>query len=158
MSNISTNAQLYARLAVLRRRILFRYAASRVVVGILAILFLLVGVALLNVALFLGLRGSLGEIGAVLAIAAVHLVAGAIALVFTLREPASQELEALAEAEAAAFQSVSADTSGLVESLTSVGEHLGRVGSNASLAIAAFSSLQSLLSRSAAKDAATSTR
>ncbi len=154
MSSFSTNAQLFARLAVLRRRILFRYAASRIVGGVLAILFLLVGVALLNVALFLGLRGPLGEIGAVLIVSAGHLVAGAIALAITLREPSSPELEALAEAEAAAFQSVSADTSGIVESLASVGERLGRVGSNASLAIAAISSLHAMLSRSGTKDAA----
>jgi hypothetical protein len=148
MASLSKNAHLYTRLAVLRRRILFRYAAGRIVMGTLAVLVLLVGVGLLNVALFLGLRNSLGDIGAILVVAAVHLVGGSIALFATLREPSSPELEALGEAEAAAFEAFSADTSGIVEGLTSVGERLGRVGSNVSLGIAALSSLHSLVSRS----------
>ncbi|MCA0341716.1 MAG: hypothetical protein LCH61_01295 [Proteobacteria bacterium] len=153
MSSLSTNAHLYARLAVLRQRIMFRYAASRIVIGTLAVLLLLVGVALLNVALFLALRNPLGDIGAVLGVAAVHLVAGAIALAFTLQEPASAELEALSEAEAVALDALSADTSSLVEGIASVGGRFSRIGSNASLAVAALSSLQSLLSRTHNKEA-----
>jgi hypothetical protein len=151
MASLSTNAQLYGRLALLRRRILFRYAASRIIFGTLAVLFLLAGLVLLNVALFLGLRNSLGDIGAVLVVAVVHLIVGSGALIATLREPNSPELEALGEAEAAAFEAFSSDTGGLAQSLSSVGDRLTRVGSNVSLGLAALSGLHSLMARATDK-------
>jgi hypothetical protein len=147
MASLATNTQLYAHLAVLRRRVLFRHYAAHAALGTLAVLMLLIGIALLNVALFLSLRQTWGDIPAVLVVAVVHLGLGGVMLVFTTREPASPELDALADAEAAALSAVNADTRSVVDGVSAAGERLGRLSSDVSLGIAALSGLQSLLSR-----------
>jgi hypothetical protein len=147
MSHLATNTQLYAHLAVLRRRVLFKHYAVHAALGTLAVLMLLIGIALLNVALFLSLRHIWGDISAVLIVAVVHLGLGGVMLVLTMREPTSPELDALAEAETSALSAVNADTRSMIDSVGAAGERLGRLGSNVSLGIAALSGIQALMSR-----------
>jgi hypothetical protein len=94
--------RLYLKLAIERRQILARRMAGRVVLGVGAAVILLAGLALLEVGFFLGIRPTLGDLGAVLLIAGAHFLVGAVLAVLALREPASAALTVLAEAETAA--------------------------------------------------------
>src|SRR5271169_4310970 len=99
---LPTTLRLYLKLAIERRQILARRMAGRVVLAVAAAVILLAGLALLEVGFFLGIRPTLGDLDAVLLIAGAHFLVGAVLAVIALREPASAELTALAEAETAA--------------------------------------------------------
>jgi hypothetical protein len=149
MTGLSTSARLYARVAFLRHRVLLQHAANRAAVIALGILLVLVGFGLLNAALFLYLRPSLGDIGAVLIVASVHLVIGALALLVSWQEHDSPELQALAEIETAALKEFDTEATNAVENLETVGHRLTHIGSNVAVAMTAISGLQALLARTA---------
>jgi hypothetical protein len=147
MSGLSASARLYARIAFVRHRLLLQHTANRAAIGALAVLLILVGFGLLNGALFLYLRASLSDIGAVLVVALIHLLAGAVALLLTWQEHSSPELEALAETEAAALRELDAEATTAVESFEAIGHRLTHIGSNTAAIMAAISGLQSLVAR-----------
>ena len=149
MTGLSTSARLYARVAFLRHRVLLQHAADQAAVIALGILLILVGFGLLNAALFLHLRTSLGDIGAVLVVACVHLVIGALALLVSWQEHDSPELQALAESEAAALKEFDTEATNAVENLETGGHRLAHIGSNVTVALTAISGLQALLARTA---------
>jgi hypothetical protein len=149
MTGLSTSARLYARVAFLRHRVLLQHAANRAAVIALGILLILVGFGLLNAALFLYLRTSLGDIGAVLTAACLHFLIGALALLVSWQEHDSPELQALAESEAAALKEFDTEATNAVENLETVGHRLAHIGSNVTVALTAISSLQALLARTA---------
>ena len=152
MTSLSASARLYARVAFLRHRVLLQHAANRAAVTALAILLILAGIGLLNAALFLYLRTLLGDIGAVLVVAAIYLFIGIVALTVTWQRHDSPELTALAETEAAALDELDSEASGAVESLEAVSHRLAHIGSNVAAAMTAVSGLQSLLSRTARRE------
>ena len=147
MRNLPTTAKLYLKVASLRRRLLIRYAAQRLALGVLAAIVLLVGLGLLNVALFLWLRDAYGDLGAVLIVAGLHAIAGAILAVLALRGPSSRELGALEEAEAAALDAMTAEVEGITEKLNTFEARLETIGGHLALVPAAISTLSGLLSR-----------
>ena len=148
MSSMTTTAKLYAHVAMLRRRVLLKHSVNRALLAVFAAMLLLVGIALLNVALFLALRGPFGDIGSVLVVAVTHLLIGAAALFVTLQEPTSPELDALAAAETAAFEAMSKDMSGTIDGLVAAGDRLQHLANTASLSLAAASGIRSLVSGS----------
>jgi hypothetical protein len=148
MRSLPTTAKLYLRVAGLRRRLLIRYAAQRLALGVLAAIVLLVGLGLLNVALVLWLRDTYGDLGAVLIVAALHAVAGAILAALALQAPSSRELGALEEAEAAALDAVTAEVEGITQKLNDFEARLESIGGHLALVPGAISTLSGLLSRS----------
>ena len=147
MSHLVSAAQLYGRVALLRRRLVLQHTVQRMALGIAATILLLVGVGLLNIALFLWLRVLLGDIPAVLIVAFGHLLIGGLLLFLTVREPQSAELDALANAELAALEALTADANGIVGGLAATGGRMQMISNNLSLGIAAISGLKSLMSR-----------
>jgi hypothetical protein len=148
MRSLPTTAKLYLRVAGLRRRLLIRYAAQRLALGALAAIVLLVGLGLLNVALFLWLREAYGDLGAVLIVATLHAFAGVILAVLALQAPSSRELGALEEAEAAALDAVTTEVEGITQKLNAFEARLESIGSHLALVPTAISTLSGLLSRS----------
>ena len=126
---LSTTLRLYLKLAIERRQILARRIAARVVLAITAGMILVIGFALLEVGLFLGIRPTLGDLGAVLLIAGAHFLVGAVLAVLALREPASAELTALAEAETAARDLVGEEVRGLpAAAVRTAQREIGQIG------------------------------
>ena len=146
MQAIPATLRLYLKLAIDRRRILARHMALRVGLGVMAAIVLLVGVALLNVALFLLLRPTLGDLWSVLAVALLHFVIGGVLAVYALSEPSSAELRALAEAEASALGALDAETHETLAQLTAAEQ---RISTGLTLTANALPSLIGLLSRPA---------
>lgn len=145
MSTLPESLRLYLKLALERRQILARRSVLRMAFAAAAIMLLLVGLGLLNLALYLALQPYLGSLASVLLVAAVHLGAGGVLAALALREPASSELSALAEAEAAALHMVSAEA----------GETQHRIGQfGATLGAAAIPTLVGLIAGVQAKAAA----
>jgi hypothetical protein len=123
------------------------YAARRLAVGILAAIVLLVGLGLLNVALFLWLRESWGDLGAVLIVAGLHAVGGGALAVFALRGPSSRELAALEEAETAALDAMSSEVESITQKLNAYEARLETIGNHLALVPAALSAVSGLLTR-----------
>lgn len=144
MSTLSS-AKLYARMALLRRQVLLRQLIRRTMAGALAVAAIIVAAGLSTYALFLTILAPFGELGATLAIAAIYLAAALILLVYALREPASPELEALAEMEAAAFETTIADSQGVVEMFTAAGHRIESLGDSLTLGVGILSALRKLL-------------
>jgi hypothetical protein len=149
MPALPATLRLYLKLAIDRRQILARHLAMRVGIGAMAGIVLLVGIALLNVALFLLLRPWLGDLWSVLAVAVLHLAAGGLLAVFALSSPKSAELTALAEAEAAALQALDSDAHDKLAALTAAEQRIERLGAGLSLTANALPTLIGLLSRPA---------
>ena len=147
MSHLVTAAQLYGRVALLRRRIVLQHTMQRVAIGVMAAILILAGIGLLTVGLVLWLRPLLGDLVAVLVVAFFHLAVGGVALVFAVREPASAELAALESAEVSALEVLTADASGLIGGIGSAGHSLQSLGNNLNVGLAAVSGLRSLLKR-----------
>lgn len=148
MSALTTTAALYGRVALQRRRALLRYTTVRAALAIAAALLLLTGIALANAVAFLLLRPHLGDIGAICVLCGAHFLAGGLALALALKEPYSPELAALADAESAAYDAVSAEASAIVTVLRSVESKLEVVGSNLALGLDVFSALKAKLGHS----------
>ena len=151
MRTLPTTAKLYLKVAGLRRRLMLRYAAQRLALGVLAAIVLLVGLGLLNVALFLWLRESMSDLGAVLIVAALHGIGGGILAVLALRGPSSRELAALEEAEAAAFDAVSAEIEGISQKLSAFEARLEGIASHLALVPTALSAVSGLIGRAGEK-------
>ncbi|MFO1169905.1 MAG: hypothetical protein U1E49_02960 [Hyphomicrobiaceae bacterium] len=141
MRTLSNTAKLYLKVAGLRRRLMLSYAAQRLAFAALAAIVLLVGLGLFNVALFLWLRESLGDLGAVLAIATLHALAGGVLAVLALRGPSSRELTALEEAESAALDAVSAEVEAITQKLNAYEARLETIGNHLALVPSALSAL-----------------
>ncbi len=144
MSSI-TSTKLYVRVAILRRRVLLRQLVRRTMAGALAVAALVVAAALSTYAVFLAIRTPLGDLGAVLSIAGFYLAIAVSLLLYTLHEPESPELDALAEMEAAALDSAAADTHGIVHAFSAAGHRIEDLGNTFSLGISALSALRRLL-------------
>ena len=72
-------------------------------------------------------------------------MAALILLGYTLHEPHSPELEALAEMEAAALEIVTADTQGIVQLATAAGHRIENLGSSLTLGVGILGALRKLL-------------
>jgi hypothetical protein len=144
MSTLNS-AKLYGRIAFLRRQVLLRQLMRRSVTAALAVAAFIVTSGLATYALFLAIKAPLGDLGATLAIATLYLVAALILLGYTLHEPHSPELEALAEMEAAALETVTADTQGIVQLATAAGHRIENLGSSLTLGVGMLGALRKLL-------------
>ena len=149
MPALPATLKLYLKLAIDRRQILARYLALRIGLGVMAGIVLLVGLGLLNVALFLALRPILGDLWAVLAVAVLHFALGGALGAYALSEPASAELTALAEAEAAALHALDLEAHDTLASLNAAEKRIERIGAGLSLTASALPSLIGLLGRPA---------
>jgi hypothetical protein len=149
MSTLNS-AKLYGRVALLRRQVLLRQAIRRSITGALAVAAFIVTAGLASYALFLATKAPLGDLGATLAIAGLYLVMALILLAYTLREPRSPELDALAEMEATALETIAADTQGVVQMVNAAGHRIENLGSSLTLGVGVLSALRRLLSSSRA--------
>lgn len=147
MRSLPTTAKLYLRVAGLRRRLMLRYAAQRLAFGMLAAIVLLVGLGLLNVALFLWLRESTGDLVAVLIVAALHAIGGGLLAFLALRGPNSRELQALEEAETAALDAVSSEVEAITEKLNAFEGRLETIGSHLALVPTAISAISGFIGK-----------
>jgi hypothetical protein len=147
MRTLPTTAKLYLRVAGLRRRLMLRYAARRLAFGVLAAIVLLVGLGLLNIALFLWLREAYGDLNAVLIVAALHVVAGGVLALLALRGPGGRELAALEEAEAAALEAVTTEVETIAQKLTAFEGRLETIGRHLALVPDAVSAISGLLAK-----------
>jgi hypothetical protein len=145
MYNMSST-KLFVRIALLRRRALLRQYVRRAIAGALAVAALIVAAGLATYALFLAIRTPLGDLSAVAVIASLYAAIAAALLLFTLHEPASPELDALAEMEEAALESLLADNQGVVQSFAAAGHRIESLGNTLSLSLGALSALRRLLS------------
>ncbi|SEP93755.1 hypothetical protein [Thalassovita taeanensis] len=139
------SAKLYGHVALLRRQVLLRQMIRRVIAGALAVAAMIVAAGLSTYALYLWIRVPLGDIGACLTIAALYLAVAIILLIFTLRETKSPELDALAEMEAAALETITAEAQGAVQMANAAGQSIENLGSSLSLGIGVLSVLRKLL-------------
>ncbi|MEJ1158048.1 hypothetical protein [Prosthecomicrobium sp. N25] len=151
MSTLGTTTKLYLRVAYLRRRVLLREALLRSALAVVAGILLVVGLGLLDYAVFLALRERLGDVSAALAIGAAHILAAVLLAILAFRDHVSPESAALAEAEAAALDAVAAEAEGLMQGLAKVERAVERLGGNLSTGFAAVSALTGLLGRSREK-------
>jgi hypothetical protein len=128
VAHLSRNAQLYLRVLLMRRQVMLRVTATKVVLGVVAALFLLAALALGDIALFYWLAPRLGDAGAAGLLAALQLAIGAVLLIAALRTQATAELDALRETEQAALAMLTdeADTiMGLFSPAARTGRNLG---------------------------------
>jgi hypothetical protein len=140
-----SSAKLYARVALLRRQVLLRQLIWRAIASALAVSALIVATGLATYALYLTIRGPFGDLGAILTIAAVYLTTAVFLLIYALREPASPELEALGEVEAAALEAVTADAQDVVQLFSTAGHRIESLGSSLTLGVGVLSALRKLL-------------
>lgn len=152
MRTLPATAKLYLKVAGLRRRLMIRYAAQRLAFGVMAAIVLLVGLGLLNVALFLWLRESMSDLGAVLIVAALHAIAGGVLAILALRGPSSREMAALEDAESAAFDAVSAEVDAIGQKISAFEQRLETISSHLALVPTAISAVSGLLGRSQQDD------
>lgn len=89
------SARIYARIALLRRKVLLQTALRRAVAGLFAAIALIVAVGFGTRVAYLALLPQLGELGATAAVGGGYLVIALILAAVALREPASPELDAL---------------------------------------------------------------
>lgn len=139
------SAKLYGRVALLRRQVLVRQLIRRAIAGALAVVAFTVTAGLATYALFLAIRAPFGDINAALAVAGLYLVLALILLAYTLREPNSPELEALAEMEAAALETITAETQGVVQLVNDAGHRIEGLGSSLALGVGILGALRKLL-------------
>lgn len=144
MSTLNS-AKLYGRVALLRRQVLLRQLIRRAIAAALAVAAFVVTAGLATYALFLAIRVPIGDLGATLAIAGLYLVAALILLAYTLREPHSPELQALEEMEAAALDTITAETQGVVQMVNAAGHRIENLGSSLTLGVGILSALRRLL-------------
>ena len=117
-------------LTIERRQILARYTAVRIAVASFAAIVVLAGLALVDVAFFLAMRPYLSDLGAVLLIAGVHILIGALLAALALREPTSAKLISLTEAELTALHQVSEDASDIVAQIEAAQRRIEQIGQN----------------------------
>jgi hypothetical protein len=141
-----TSSKLYFRIALLRRQILLRQIIKRTIAGSFAVAALIVAAGLATYASFVALRIPLGDSVAAAIVAGVYLVIGVGLLLYTLHEPASPELDALAEMEAAALEALGADTQGLRSVISSGAHRIEDFGNAFSTSFAILSALRRILS------------
>lgn len=147
MRTLPATTKLYLHVATLRRRVLFQHMGRRLAAGALAIVVLLVGLGLLNVALFLALRAPLGDLGAVLVVAGLHAAGGGLLLWFATREPHTKELDTLAAAEADALEAMSSEAEGVLQLVRSIESRLDQLGSTVSYGATAVTGLADLIAQ-----------
>lgn len=139
------SAKLYGRVALLRRQVLLQQLIRRAIAGALAVAASIVTAGLATYALFLAIVPSLGALGATLAVAGIYLVCALVLLAYTLHEPRSPELQALEEMEAAALDSIAADTQGVTQLFNAAGHRIENLGSSLTLGVGILSALRKLL-------------
>ncbi|RWR09976.1 hypothetical protein [Paenirhodobacter populi] len=99
MSTTLDAARVYARIAVLRRKLLLQQAAQRVVAGIVALVALLIAMGFGTRALYLALVPELGELGATAVIGGFWLLIAVALGIYAASTPRSQELAELEQME-----------------------------------------------------------
>lgn len=99
MSTTLDAARVYARIAVLRRKLLLRQAAQRAVAGIVALVALLIAMGFGTRALYLALVPELGELGATSVIGGFWLVVALALGAYAASTPRSEELAELEQME-----------------------------------------------------------
>lgn len=139
------SAKLYGRVALLRRQVLLRQLIRRAIAGSLAVAAFIVTAGFATYALFLAIRVPLGELSATLTIAAFYLAIALILFAYTLREPHSPELDALAEMEAAALETISADAQTVMQIVNSAGQRVESFGSSLTLGVGILTALRKLM-------------
>lgn len=139
------SAKLYGRVALLRRQVLLQQLIRRAIAGALAVAAFIVTAGLATYAMFLAIVPTLGALGATLVIAGLYLVCALLLLAYTLREPHSPELQALEEMEAAALDTIVADTQGVTQLFNAAGHRIENLGSSVTLGIGILSALRKLL-------------
>lgn len=95
-------ARVYARIALLRRRVLAEQALRRALAGSVAAGLALVALGFATAALYLWLAAELGALGATLILACGYLFCALLFGLYAARRPHSPELDALAQMEAEA--------------------------------------------------------
>ena len=110
----------------------------------LAFVQLITGLFLLNAMVFLTLRATLGDVGALGVMCAGHFAAAAVVLAIALREPKSRELDALVEAEHSALRAVNSEAGAILSAIKSIESRLESLGANVALAVGALSMLSSM--------------
>lgn len=139
------SAKLYVRVALLRRQLLIQIIIRRAIAGALAVAAFVVAAGLATVALFLAIRGPLGDAPAALVIAGIYCLAASALLVYALRDPASPELTALSEMESAALETVAAETQGLSQVVGVAGQRMNDIGGTLTLGLGVLSALRKIL-------------
>lgn len=104
MPSTLDSTKVYARVALLRRKVLLRRALRRAAAGVGAALALLVAISFGTRAAYLALVPRLGDLGASAAVAGGYLLLCLILALIALREPKSDELAALETLELQARQ------------------------------------------------------
>ncbi|MBB4015077.1 hypothetical protein GGR16_000083 [Chelatococcus caeni] len=139
------SAKFYGRVALLRRQVLVRQLIRRAIAGALAVAAFIVTAGLATYAMFLAFVPSLSALGATLVIAGLYAVCALVLLAYTLREPHSPELQALEEMEAAALDTIVADTQGVSQLFNAAGHRIENLGSSLTLGVGVLSALRKLL-------------
>lgn len=99
MSKTIDSARLYARVAVLRRKVLLRHAVKRAVAGGVAVFAGLVALGFGTRVAYLALLPRFGDLCATAIVGGGYLVVASGCAIFALREPRSEELAALERME-----------------------------------------------------------
>lgn len=144
MSGIAST-KLYVQVAILRHRVILRQLVRRVLAGALAVAAFIVTAGLSTYALFLAIRSQVGDLGSVLAITGIYLVIAVILVLYTLHEPISPELDALAEMEAAALESAIIENREIIQAVSAAGHRIQDFRNTFSLGIGVLSALRRLL-------------
>ena len=146
MNHLSALLKLYLRIAFLRRQALVAQGLSRGVTAAIAVLLILLGVALLNVALFLWLRTLTGDLAGVAIIGAAHLLVGGACLVAALRRADSPEAAALEASENEAFNVMRGELDAALRPILTIEANVERITGNLSRAVSTLAAASALLS------------
>jgi hypothetical protein len=141
MTLVPRSARLYLRVATLRRQIMARDIARRALFGGIALGSALIALGLFSVALYLWLSTLIGQIGAVLVLAGLHVLVALVLAVVATRQADSPEMMALQEAEEAAFDAMTADAPSLSDIPGGVARLIGGANGNVGLALSAATTL-----------------
>jgi hypothetical protein len=154
MTLVPRSAKLYLKIATLRRQIIARDIAQRVLFGGIALGSALIGLALLSVALYLWLETLIGQIGSVLVLAGLHGLVALVLAIIATRQADSPEMMALTEAEEAAFDAMSQDTTGLTDLPGNIARVMGGGQGNFGLALSAATALMGIVQKMRSKPTA----
>jgi hypothetical protein len=145
MGNIRGAAQLYLKVAMLRRGALVRDAGLRIVLAIFAFVSLLIALVAVDIGLFLWLSMHVQAFHAAWIVAVGHILLGAVFAIAAGMGRNLPERKALAEAEAAALAAVTTEAAGFIKGFCKFERSLESMGGTAVMALAAIMSVLGLL-------------
>ncbi len=143
------STKFYARVALMRRRLLLRQMIRRALAGTLAVAALIVAASFATRTLYLALLAPLGELGATGVLAGGYLVLAVGLLLFALSEPGSAEMTALTEMEEIARARALAETQGTV---AGVEGRIESLGSSISVGLGLLGMLRRIMARKKAAE------